>query len=306
MKFISCALIFTLIESSFSQGYYPVLNQNKSWDVLGSTYGQTGLCGYGFGDRYEITGDTLFNGKQYQILRSHHFQTSDGNLFFCPPYIVSTAFSNSYPDFYLREDTFERRLFIYAPNEDELLFDFSWQVGDTVISNPALPIITKIDTISLLNGDQRRRFFISLEGITVPYAIEGIGFTCGFRSFTFFCECHYTLICVKQNNESLYSDSIYVSQYGASCFFYSNIQEIQNDNSISISPNPTDGNLSIHKTQNSSKQSVQIFNYTGKLIFEDSNFIGETIDTRQLNNGIYLLKYSDGKSYSIKKFVVQH
>ena len=84
------------------------------------------------------------------------------------------------------------------------------------------------------------------------------------------------------------------------------IQEIQNDNLISISPNPTDGNLFIHKTKNDNKESIQIFNYTGKLMFENSSFTGETIDTRQLTDGIYLLKYSDSNNYSMKKFVVEH
>lgn len=84
------------------------------------------------------------------------------------------------------------------------------------------------------------------------------------------------------------------------------IPEYQNDNLISISPNPVSDELRIHTTKIADKQTIQILNYTGQVLYDNSNFIGTTLDTRQLANGIYLLKYSDMKSLSIKKFVVQH
>lgn len=84
------------------------------------------------------------------------------------------------------------------------------------------------------------------------------------------------------------------------------IEEMQNDNLISIYPNPTDENLFIHKTKNTDKQFVQIFDCTGQLLFEDKDFRGVTIDTKKLQDGIYLLKYFDMKSYLMKKLVVQH
>ena len=88
--------------------------------------------------------------------------------------------------------------------------------------------------------------------------------------------------------------------------WWEGIEEIQNDNLISISPNPTSDELRIHRTRASDKQRIQILNYTGQLFYDNSNFIGETFNARQLANGIYLLKYSDSKNFSIKKFVVQH
>jgi hypothetical protein len=84
------------------------------------------------------------------------------------------------------------------------------------------------------------------------------------------------------------------------------IQEIQNDNLISISPNPASDELKIHRTKITDNSRIQIMNYTGQVLYENSNFIGETIDTRHLSNGIYLLKYSETKNFSIKRFIVQH
>lgn len=84
------------------------------------------------------------------------------------------------------------------------------------------------------------------------------------------------------------------------------INEMQNNNLISISPNPVSERLSIHAPGTTSHQTVQILSYTGQILYTNTNFIGEKIDTRQLMNGIYLLKYSDTKTVSVKRFVVQH
>ena len=84
------------------------------------------------------------------------------------------------------------------------------------------------------------------------------------------------------------------------------IPEIQNGNLISVYPNPTADHLTIQRTKSSDKQTVQILNYTGQILYENQNFVGETIDTRQLDNGVYLLKYSDTKSFSVKKFIINH
>jgi len=88
--------------------------------------------------------------------------------------------------------------------------------------------------------------------------------------------------------------------------YWEGIQEIQNDGLISLFPNPTSYDITINSTNKSNTQIIQIFKNTGLLIYNNSTFHGETIDTRQLSNGIYLLKYSDEKSFSIKKFVVNH
>src|ERR1035437_1425587 len=84
------------------------------------------------------------------------------------------------------------------------------------------------------------------------------------------------------------------------------VPEIQNDNLISVYPNPASNQLTIHCTKSSDKQTIQIFNYTGQLLYDNQNFNGEIIDTRQFQNGIYLLKYSDTQNFSIKKFIVNH
>ncbi len=84
------------------------------------------------------------------------------------------------------------------------------------------------------------------------------------------------------------------------------IPELQNNNLISLFPNPTSDELRINHTNSISTSSIQVINYSGEVVYIINNFTGETINVRQLPNGIYLLKYSDGKGYEVKKFVVQH
>ena len=88
--------------------------------------------------------------------------------------------------------------------------------------------------------------------------------------------------------------------------YYEGVDEIQNDNLISLAPNPVFNELRVHRTRSTNNSQIQIYNYTGQRILENLNFVGETIDIRQLPNGIYTLRYSDSKNFAIKKFVVQH
>lgn len=88
--------------------------------------------------------------------------------------------------------------------------------------------------------------------------------------------------------------------------FWEGIQEIQNDNIISIYPNPTSRLLTIHRSKSNRKQTIQITNLTGQVVYNNQDFIGDNIELREINNGIYFLKYSDSKNFAIKKFIVNH
>ncbi len=105
---------------------------------------------------------------------------------------------------------------------------------------------------------------------------------------------------VQTNKDGLMYDDLNFVDYAEG------IDEIKNNNLISIYPNPADENLFIQKSKRSNSASVEVFNYTGQLVFQNKNFNGETISTKNLQNGFYVLKYSDGNNYSMKKFLVQH
>ncbi len=84
------------------------------------------------------------------------------------------------------------------------------------------------------------------------------------------------------------------------------IGDIQDTDLISVFPNPTNNLLYIISNKPHPKQAIQVFSYTGQLLFEDRNFSSDFIDTKKLNlkDGVYFLKYSDTKKSSLKTFIV--
>ncbi|HTM66936.1 MAG TPA: T9SS type A sorting domain-containing protein [Flavipsychrobacter sp.] len=88
--------------------------------------------------------------------------------------------------------------------------------------------------------------------------------------------------------------------------WFESIHEVRNDNLITVSPNPASDVLKIHRLKVGDRQQIQIVNYTGEIIYNNPNFVGEIVDISQLPNGVYLLKYSDTKNVSVKSFIVQH
>lgn len=105
---------------------------------------------------------------------------------------------------------------------------------------------------------------------------------------------------IQTNKDGLMFDDLLIEDFTES------VSEIENDNLISISPNPAVDILSIHRTTAAAKSHLQIVTTNGQLVYDNFNYLGESIDTKQWSNGIYVLKFSDSKNFSVKKFIVQH
>ena len=104
----------------------------------------------------------------------------------------------------------------------------------------------------------------------------------------------------QSNKDGLMYDDLHFEDYLES------IPEIQNDNLISIFPNPTSDLITINEIKKGSRPKIEIFDFTGHLVFVDKKFSGQTISTKALPSGVYFLKYSDSNSYATKKIVVRH
>ncbi len=175
----------------------------------------------------------------------------------------------------------------FSPNNGTSWYDI---VNDTFITNHIFAPPGWVTLTGNSNGWQP--FYVNLAPLGQLFSIQ-LNDTVLFR-FTFISDS------IQTNKDGLMFDDLLFEDY------FEGIEEIQNDNLISISPNPTSDELRIYRKKVSDNSRIQILNYTGQFLYDNINFIGETIDTRQLSNGIYLLKYSDTKNFSIKKFVVQH
>lgn len=105
---------------------------------------------------------------------------------------------------------------------------------------------------------------------------------------------------IQTNKDGLMFDDLHFEDWAEG------IDEIQNNNLISIFPNPVTDKLSIYRNNNSNPVEIQIISYLGQAIYSDYNFSRDYIDTGNLMNGIYFLKYSDKETFAIKKFIVKH
>lgn len=175
----------------------------------------------------------------------------------------------------------------FSPNNGNIWIDL---LKDTLYSSHYAWNTPKPDLTGNSNG--WKYFNIDLTQLQWDFNIQ-TGDTVLYR-FTFISDS------IQTNKDGLMFDNLIFED------LFEGIQEIQNDNLILVYPNPTTDYLIIQRTKTGYKQTVQILNYTGQVLFENQNFAGETIDTRQLKNGVYLLSYSDTKSFSIKKFIVNH
>ncbi len=83
------------------------------------------------------------------------------------------------------------------------------------------------------------------------------------------------------------------------------IREIQNDNLISIYPNPATDVILIDYNIASEESSLKVYDFTGKTVMENPHFNENKINVDKFNNGIYLMKFTIGNNFALKRFVVQ-
>ena len=143
--------------------------------------------------QYRIAGDTIFDRHTYKKVIDNKgscigaIREENGKIYACLENLD-----------HLLEDEF-------------LLYDFTLQVGDIIkstasegaLSYPDGLTVIQIDTVTLENGEKRKRFFFNG---TDPW-IEGIGSTSGLFADATAHPTNYTvvdLVCFKQGNEILY------------------------------------------------------------------------------------------------------
>lgn len=192
---------------SFSQTYYPVIEVGKYWDQ--SNWDGYPPCSF-LPFRYEFTEeDSTVNGFTYRFCKEYELIGEPGpGIMTCPPFVADTNYSKFA---ILREDTIARKVYIYDENSsqpDQLLYDFSIKIGDTLKSDFAgqgvMLILDSIEIITLRNGENRKKYIFN-EGLDDICYIEGIGGGRGLFFPLYNSESlGTTLYCVKKNGEDIW------------------------------------------------------------------------------------------------------
>lgn len=105
---------------------------------------------------------------------------------------------------------------------------------------------------------------------------------------------------IQTNKDGLMYDNITFFEYLLS------VPEIQNDNLISIFPNPTSDIITIKEIDKSSRSTIEIFDNLGRSLYIDKDFDGRDLSLTKFPDGLYFLKYSASNSFATKKILVRH
>jgi hypothetical protein len=288
-KQLLIVFLISFLNTTQSQDYIPLIDEGKTWAV--GTINSSLICEFSSNpERYFFMGDTVINFISYKKVYAFSSTSITGyNPPYCSPFLVDSVYHPT--DIFIREDITMQQVFKYNPytNEEELLFDFSLNVGDTLNEL----IVDSIYFITTPDGVDRRYF--ELGEYDEVYMIEGIGGNQGpFEAPRVYFEFYHMLMCVKQNSLEIYGDH---------CNDLLTVEtQSMRPEEISYYPNPVTDIVTIELPGNHLNYNVRVFDSFGKLILEE-HFEGGHINLNLKGkpSGLYLVKVSAiGSNYTLR------
>lgn len=240
----------------------------------------------------KFSGDTIVNGIEYKIA----WKCQDSLQI------------NWEIETFIREDSTKKVYFINPrTNEEELIYDFGLEEGDTIWSNTG-QFYARVESVSYIHLDN---FDDSLKKIVVEseyYAwIEGIGSMNGILqglNIIHLVGAYFDLTCYFENDTLKFQNPEF-----STCFpkgFNDTIYEY-NGESIQITPFISGNNLILELQEiPSSNSALQIFNCLGSLVYEEQ-FMNDNrleIPTQEFQKGIYIYRLEIDKSIFSGKVVI--
>ncbi len=249
------------------------------------------------------TNDTLINGITYK----QFIQTSPVNQ------ILGQSIPNSNDLLYLVR-SIGNTIYYYDTysSEEQLLFQFEGEVGDTLYTHPLIAtineptyngvLILSIDSVQIAN-EWRTIYEVDDNYFDNNFIYEGIGCTCGL--FARVPDWEGAIM-----NCFTYTDQSYTQTFEfntpnllnlieAECDF-DGVSELL-DGIFEVFPNPAIDLIQIKNIGNSSISKIKITDTTGRLVMTEYN--KQQIDVAHLPGGIYFIEVSTDESRSVLKFV---
>ena len=287
--FISLIFIFSFFYG-FTQTYLPLLEDNNEWNVLAA-----GTAPYPNWDtvystiNYLLSGDTVINSISYKKLYYSSEEIPLNWEFYC----------------LLKEDS-TYKVWLRFENEDQdyLMYDFSVNLGDTVIVgqyDPVDLIVDSVTTITINETVHKKYWFTCINNPYYhEYWIEGIGSNQGivWSGSAMIVGGFYRLLCLSKNEVLYFMNPEYNTCY-LNTVGINDLSQI----SFEIYPNPTKGTINLKYSKELEIKSITINDLFGQLVeeFEPNQ---QTIDITALSKGIYLLKILVNQGQYVKKIIV--
>ena len=250
-----------------AQEYEPIIREGNEWYTLNAIVCKDTEGHYNTFVNW-LSGDTLINEVRYTKV----METLNGEG---TPYQVAL----------LREE--DGKVWeTYNGNSEILLYDFTANVGDSLVCGYGDYFVLDSISIEQIGGVDRKKFWFGLEYDFTgePYAmetwIEGIGSDLGllYCGSYYFCGGYYRALCFHQDGELIWQNP----EYDA-CVITS-VEEIK-DKVISVYPDPAMETVTIDGVEASE---VQVYNALGQLVktVQGSN----EINVSGLPAGIYSIR----------------
>ncbi len=293
-------MIFSISEMIKSQSntYHPFPESNVVW-IESSWYKVSNNPPCVVYDYYNlfISGDTTIGLYTYNKIYQNDREYSN-----CPSGGLFYYYGRYWGAF--RQDSLNRKVYMYKFGQDTLAYDFNLSVGDTLavtcLNYDPDFTVTSIDSV-LIGAEYRKRFWLNS---SYPAAlVEGVGNTFGaFASFFEPFESGSFLTCLFLDSMVAWTDSS-----GGACALTS-VGEISTATTTRLDiPNPFTSNSKISATRSLLNSELKIFNILGELIYEKEGISGNIIEIEfgKLSTGILLFRLvEDGKIISSKKVLV--
>ena len=207
---------------------------------------------------------------------------------------------------YIRQSSDANQVYLKSSDNPEiLLYNFNLQIGDEfVIDDQCTLKVIEIDTIKLSDQIPRKRIKLNFKDNPTwgeQIWIKGIGSEFGMISHFMFCSFDYSekLLCFYSNEELLYPEN-------PSTCFITYINDVKNENSITIKPNPSSYLLDI-EIKNFKLDQVKIYNLLGQIIgsteIKDQSI---QIDATKFPKGYYIIGFYKNGQYILSKGFIKN
>jgi len=276
MKTLLLLILSTITFTTQAQTsvYHPFPDSDAVWNV---SYGSfQGSCYDDEYYSYVMGNDTLIGGFTYHNIFIPSIISHSSNP--CNSGGIFIGYQGS-----IRQDTIARRVYFLQPDStnEKLLFDFNLNIGDTVQPDsfcwPRPFIINTIDS-TLIGNNYRKTWRDGTSNIL----IEGIGTGHGLLSRPCgFFEAAYGLQCFKQNGTTLYPDST------TACDIISSINNLSEENSLSVFPNPATNLLTI-TTTSTQPSTIILYDIASRQLMQQKFNGSATLNIEGLAKGVYL------------------
>lgn len=287
--------------SSFSQEYIPLLEDNKTWNVLSVLY----IPGAPYYDtaystiNYQVMGDTTLNSINYKKVYKSNEE-----------YPI-----NWFLESFMREDE-EHKVWMrmYTEEEEYLMYDFDAQIGAVFSVGYGAPVSLTVDSITLVEVDggiRKKQWLTCLEMPSYKETwINGIGSNKGllWSGSAMVVGGWYWLLCVSEDGSVVFENPDFDS-----CYLVTGQDFLSNTSLFYIYPNPAQDYISINIPSSLDSKSIEIdiYSMSGKIVdhFEINTKASNSPYIHSVNNlesGIYFCQLKAENSSSTVKLVISH